>query len=185
MSIDSSYEDIKKSLTDLYSYVSAPPSNIEQFTIMGPKPDSTVDATYAKDTNIPPEIKKYNIVPTELYSVVDNFDLEPSKLNDSEKALRTKYLNLLLQVIDDHYLKMYNQLNESDHPFKDLIKANSDASKNLTIRIIKLLIKEINPEICPEEKSTTPYIIAITSLSLLVLILLILYLTSGPSGRSK
>lgn len=182
MALDASYEDIKKSLTDLYSYVAAPPSNIEQFTIMGPKPDSKVDENYKNDTNIPPEIKKYNIIPTELYNVVDNFDLEPLKLSDTDKALRTKYLTILLQVIDDYYTQMYNRLRETDSPFKDVMVANSDASKNLTIRIIKLLIKEVNPDKCPEEKSTMPYMIAIGVLSCIVVLLLILYLTSGGTS---
>jgi hypothetical protein len=68
-----------------------------------------------------------------------------------------------------------------DNSYEDIKKSltDSDASKNLTIRIIKLLIKEVNPEKCPEEKSTMPYLIAIGALACIVLILLILYLTSG------
>ena len=170
MSLDSTYEDIKKSLSDLYFYIQPSSSNIEEFTLMGPKPDIEFDTMYKNDPNIPVEIKQYNIIPSELYSVIDNFDLEPLKLSEIDKSLRIKYLNILLKIIDDYYTKINSYINTAslDKSSKDMLIANSEPSKNLTIRIIKLLIKEVN-----SEDITKSYTLSISFLSCLIILLIL------------
>jgi hypothetical protein len=177
-----SYDDIKKSLTNLYSSYFPTERYIEHFSMDGimPIPNAETDANFKSDPNIPQEIKLLNIVPTELYSVIQKFDLDPSQLNESDKNLRLKYLDIALKALNDNYQQIYEQLKSQQPKF---VLDNMEASKNLSIRLIKLLILEINPikcpqcPQCPEEKSTKPYLACIGLLFLTVCILLVMYLT--------
>lgn len=53
MSAQSSYEDIKTSLMNLYTSIKTPSNNIEHFTMIGvPQPSSDMDARYYLPNNI-------------------------------------------------------------------------------------------------------------------------------------
>jgi hypothetical protein len=116
------YDEIKNSLSNLYSIVqAATPSSrpvvehftipvVEHFTIPGPVPDwDQVKKDQEKamidrpDDPVLKTIKKYSLDPKELYNVMMNFDLDPASLNKDDRALRIKYLNTLKQMITDNY----------------------------------------------------------------------------------
>jgi len=163
MSIQNSYDNIKDSLQNLYfNYVQQEErySNIEHFSVSQfIKEDKNMDTRFKNDNNLPIEIKKLQniIVPSELISVIEKFDLEPILLNDDEKRLRKKYLNIIIDQINDKYSAYKTEIMIA-HPAitglsieeKRLVSENADSFQKLTIRIIKLLIKELEPTKCPK-----------------------------------
>ena len=132
-----SYDDIKKQLSDMYSmYIDNGRTN-EHFSLDHlPKPDSPLYSELLNNPNVPVELRK-SIVPSELYNVIQKFDLEPSQLTQQEKELRIKYLDIMSKTIIDNYSK----LNLRGKP--EIVLKNVDSSKNLILRIIKLLKKEV------------------------------------------
>jgi hypothetical protein len=111
LEINKSYDNIKQSLSSLYSSYADKENvetfnNIEHFSMGGmPRPTPDIDVRF-KNEPLPQDIKDLNIVPSELYNVIEKFDLEPSRLNDTEKGLRIKYLDIAMKVIDNNYQKL-------------------------------------------------------------------------------
>lgn len=209
------YNSIKSKITNLYKT----PENtkymlgVEHFTL----PDKTFEFN---DTEFQKEILdrpsdpiaklalKYNILPSEIENVIKNFDSEPLKLSDVEKTLRKKYLNIILSIMLDEIRILKDKIQSNlkyDTKSKDIILENYDPTVNTIIRIVKLLINEIDgPTICPTCPAqlvcpTTicptcptcpdcpaqlvcptikpiPYIIAISILVFLLIIFIILFL---------
>lgn len=110
------------------------------------------------------ELKKRNIVPEEVYKVVEQFEKPPSTLSTDDKALRKKYLQILLDVI-----------NEQAPSGKEMtvmvpeLYNNYDASVELIKRIINLMLSEIDKEVCPDY---TP--VFYTGLGVVVILLIII-----------
>ena len=136
------------------------------------------------EQNLHPDVQvkltKYNIIPKEVYDVISKFDYEPAILNDAEKILRKKYLNILLQIIKDESSTLRSNaysmitggpLHQTVPEQVPIIMQNYDLTISLVIRIIKLLILEIDPLVC----NTMPYIIALIIITFLCLILLSMY----------
>lgn len=164
MSLQYSYDTIKGSLKNLYfDYVPQKEqySNIEHFTLpQEMKRDlvaQNIDQRFKSDLNVPIEIRNI-IVPSEVISVVEKFDLDPSLLNTDEKNLRKKYLEFILTQTNDMYMRyktdVINNLPNKQSLTPEqiiLISQNADSLQMLTVRIIKLLIKELEPPVkCPK-----------------------------------
>ena len=163
MSIQYSYDNIKGNLQDLYiNYIPQEErySNVEHFTIpqhlKDPIAIREIDQRFKSDPNVRPVIKNI-VVPSEVISVVDKFDLEPSLLNTDEKNLRKKYLEILLTQMNDMYITQKTHMIDNSHwthslspEEKRIVSENADSFQMLTARIIKLLIKELEPTKCPK-----------------------------------
>ena len=165
---------------------------------------------------IPPEFKKYNINPREVYDVLDDFDKTPDKLTDNQKVLRKKYLNIVLELMDimsgeakKKITQMIDSGNDSERTKEDLRKyvlGNYDPSFNTIKRIINLLITELdsnNPTACTPTACTptactptactptdctppvnkTPFIIAISILSIFLVIMIIISIYLGFKNK--
>lgn len=163
---------------------------------------------------------KYNVLPSEIKNVLTNFDLQPSLLSDSDKALRKKYLNIILSGINDEVSTLKDKIQDdinNGNEKSSLLLTNYDGMVNTVIRIVKLLIGEIDGPVicptcpaqlvcpsavqttcptcpaqlvcpttiqntcpaCPEKicKKTTPYIIGIAVVSVLLFLFMILYIS--------
>lgn len=155
MSIQYSYDNIKGNLQDLYiNYIPQEEqySNVEHFTVPEiPISIQELDQRFKSDPNVPPVIRNI-VVPSEVRSVVDKFDLEPSLLNTDEKNLRKKYLEILLTQMNDFYMTQKTHMINNSHftqnltpEEKRIVSENADSFHMLTVRIIKLLIKELGP----------------------------------------
>ena len=141
---------------------------------------------------IPSELTKYNFNQREAYDVLDDFDKPPDKLTDNQKVLRKKYLNIVLALMDtfsDAAKKKITQMIDNDdmtaEQREDLRKyalGNYDPAFNTIKRVINLLIKELDPN-TPTACTTTscnktPFIIAISILSVFLVIMIIAFIVS-------
>ena len=134
---------------------------------------------------IPPEFKKYNINPREAYDVLDDFDKTPDKLTDNQKVLRKKYLNIVLALMDNmsgeakkNITKMIDNDNMNAAQREDLrtyVLGNYDPAFTTIKRIINLLIKELDSNTACNK---TPFIIAISILSVFLVIMIIAFIVS-------
>jgi len=95
-------------------------------------------------------MKKYNVDPKELHSTIANFELPAIEINKVQRALRKKYLNVLLKVIDQELTTLIN-INPMIPINIKKDKGNYNALILLIKRIVKLLINEI--EIIDKKKS--------------------------------
>ena len=195
------YDNIKQSLLKMIEPTKNEQvqNNIENFTLMPPPmPLSELNIKFKNDPMIPSIVKQYNLIPSEIYSVVDNFDIPGSNLNQADKDLRLKYLRLLIKAINDNFSLGVKIINESpaipNNDFKRYITENVLPTKNLIIRIINLMIAEIIPQpqpacptcpapppcpVCPAPpppcQDTKPFIGGIIGLVVLVIIMSIMY----------
>ena len=113
--------------------------------------------------------------PHELYDVMTKFEKSPSELTATEKTLRKKYLNIAKTQITQKEPQLKQLISTLD----PIAANNFDSGKKLIIRIIDLLISEIEPISClnsPEcpKCNTKPYIITIIVLIILFLLFLII-----------
>ena len=135
---------------------------------------------------IPPEYKKYNIDPREAYDVLDDFDKTPDKLTDNQKVLRKKYLNIVLALMDimsGEAKKNITQMIDNDNmnaaqreDLRKYVLGNYDPAFTTIKRIINLLIKELDSNTAACNK--TPFIIAISILSVFLVIMIIVFIVS-------
>jgi hypothetical protein len=56
------------------------------------------------------KLLEYKAEPNDAYKVVQQFDLAPKDLSDSERELRVKYLGIVLTIIDKEYDSAMNML---------------------------------------------------------------------------
>jgi hypothetical protein len=97
---------------------------------------------FEESKNIDPNTKtlmgKYNATEREIYDVIDKFDLEPSELTPNERAMRKKYLQILLKMVD-------NELNDmlSQQPIDPIMLQNKDSSMKVLKKVISLMIKDL------------------------------------------
>jgi hypothetical protein len=134
---------------------------------------------------IPPEYEKYKFNQREAYDVLDDFDKPPDKLTDNQKVLRKKYLNIVLALMDTFSVeakKKITQMIDNDYmnaqQREDLRKyalGNYEPAFNTLKRIINLLIKELDPNTTCNK---TPFIIAISILSVFLVIMIIALIVS-------
>jgi hypothetical protein len=129
-------------------------SNIEHFMV--PPLQNNTDERFRLDPNVPEDIRN-TVIPSELSSVIEKFDLDPGLLTEKEKILRIKYLELSIKIINDSYDKRKDEFMKSDMwnsltiEQKMVWNTNIDSFKVLTLRIVKLLIKELDPPVkCPD-----------------------------------
>ena len=134
---------------------------------------------------IPPEYEKYKFNQREAYDVLDDFDKPPDKLTDNQKVLRKKYLNIVLALMDtfsDEVKKYITQMIDNDdmnaQQRDDLRKyalGNYEPAFNTIKRVINLLIKELDSNTTCNK---TPFIIAISILSVFLVIMIIYLIVS-------
>jgi len=142
---------------------------------------------------IPPEYEKYKFNQREAYDVLDDFDKPADKLTDNQKVLRKKYLNIVLALMDtfsDAAKKKITKMIDNDdmtaEQRDDLRKyalGNYEPAFNTIKRVINLLIKELDPPtvctVCTTTScSKTPFIIAISILSVFLVIMIIAFIVS-------
>ena len=143
--INKSYDDIKQSLSNLYSSYADKGNvesfdNIEHFSMGGmPRPTPDIDFRF-KNEPLPQEIKDLNVVPSELYNVIEKFDLEPSRLNETEKGLRIKYLDIAMNVIDNNYQKFLFML----------MRTQQEMQETQVIQSRPVLVSAIRPQPAPQ-----------------------------------
>lgn len=180
MSQNEIYTNIKKSLLSLYNkYTGIDKGNSEYFSLdFFPRPTSQMDDYFLKSVDIPEEIRILKIIPSELYDVIDKFDLKPSELTESEKQLRMKYLDILSKAIESNSEKIYqyyeNNVNVDTENVanRQVVLSNMKHANRLVLRIIKLLKDEIYPPQCSEK---TGYIVAIIILLIALIISLFMW----------
>lgn len=116
------------------------------------------------DSGPPPSsiFQQYSIDPKEYYDVVAKFDLPPSSLNDVEKELRKKYLNILLNIIKNER----DNVKRNAASYGPEVYNNYDAFTNLVVRIINLMINELSPQL-----DAMPFIIALAVVCVLLLLM--------------
>lgn len=160
-----SFDQVKNELMNLYSSYTnnfgminnAVGPYIEHFSMHGfPKPDAEFDRQFLLSPDVPQEVKQLGFLPSELYDVISKFDLGPHLLNDNEKNLRRKYLNMLKVYMDMQYKNVMarnspeaiQMLQTSNDPNSLRILSyfeNAAAFKNFIDRIINLLLQEMGP----------------------------------------
>ena len=59
----------------------------------------------AHDTYIPDELKKMGISSREIYDVISDFDMSPVDLTKTKRELRKKYLQILLNLMNNEQIK--------------------------------------------------------------------------------
>lgn len=164
--LTSVFSNIKKRLLELSSS-----NNVEQFTLIPyPNPDPFPSKLSESELAM---VQKYNVIPKEVYSVVEKLDQPPNALTPDDKQLRKKYLNILLQVIDEQ-AKYFKGLVTSFVENDPHISENYDAAMVLTKRIVNLLLLELDPVVCQTCKDSTDYTtyMGIGGIAIVVLILL-------------
>lgn len=140
--ISSAYSHIKEKLSKLYRT-----SNVETFELP-PYEEPEEDHKFF--------LKQFGIDHKEMYKVLEKFDLPPKSLNDSEKQMRKKYLELIKK-----------EISSKKNDFKDIVGSNPmvtqapelyienyDAFMMLVERILDLLILELEPVVCKKVDET-------------------------------
>jgi hypothetical protein len=156
--LNQAYDYMKQMIADLPSIVDTNKEKVESFTLYPyPNPEPPLEGK-AKEY-----AEKYKLVPKEIYSVIDKFDLSPSSLADKDKQLRKKYLNILIDVINNETqtfkaAMLHNEGANSGISPNAYVVSNVDPAASLIVRIANLLLLEIDPVVCktcPECQSPT------------------------------
>ena len=152
--------------------------------------------------DIPDNIKKMGISSREIYDVINDFDMSPVNLSKTQKELRKKYLQFLLNILSNDQIKSLitqkmstspDDIASMPNPFastptpltsstpnppttpsmQNEMMKNYDATLNTIKRIINLLIMEIDMGINCGTCNKTPYILGIIALVILLVIMII------------
>lgn len=137
-------------------------------------------------------MSKYNIQQTELLNFIDNLDLETNQLNDNDKQIRIKYLEMLNKALNEDTdiinainkekqdaVNSYNNAlknNPNDYRLNDmkLIVDNYDSVINFIKRINKMMLDETKgPVICPPPTECPNFNNQYIGFSIVIIILLI------------
>lgn len=147
--INKAYDYMKKMLADLPSVVET--SKVESFTLF-PYPDPDPYPSQILRETDKQFLAKYKIIPKEVYSVIDKFDLHPKVLQESDKELRKKYLKILIDVVKneiDVFKGSVLAAGENGPASNPFFLSNVDPAASLIARIADLLLLEIDPIVCP------------------------------------
>jgi hypothetical protein len=116
-------------------------TSVEHFVLHAGMNPPTDDAY----KSVAPYFKEYGITPQDAFSVLINFDKEPSSLTQQGVESRVKMLNILLTMLNDSdtsALILQNYKKNFGRDMPDDQYKNAKGMMNLLKRLVKLLILE-------------------------------------------
>jgi hypothetical protein len=135
-------------IADLPAIVETNKEKVESFTLYPyPDPEPPLEG------KVKEYAEKYKLVPKEIYSVIDKFDIAPSSLSEKDKELRKKYLRILIDVVNNESpiykaLMLNNEGANSGISPNAYVVSNIEPFATLMVRIANLLLLEIDPVVC-------------------------------------
>jgi hypothetical protein len=152
--INKAYDYMKQMIADLPAIVETNKEKVESFTLYPyPDPEPPLEG------KVKEYAEKYKLVPKEIYSVIDKFDIAPSSLSEKDKELRKKYLKILIDVVQNEtdtfkgHILTVGEHGPASNPF---FLSNVDPAASLIVRIANLLLLEIDPVVCRQGQEPCP-----------------------------
>lgn len=182
MDLQKLYDSIKyqaKEIADL-AVIDDDKSNVESFTDpydLGGKLETKSPSELLKaapDNELLQLMVKNDLTFADMLDVYKNFDLSPDELSDGQKINRRKYLELALESIEKNRVVIKLSVQNTSSMFgmvPEIIDKNSDSMINTLIRIVKLLIGELDPPSGVKEKVYMALMIVFIILCLIMSIL--------------